>query len=92
MGPSGLADHLTDFVFDANQESECASFRRKTEAGMTKNYLRGASVVGSMPISDIVGAVLCAWGDEEEQDHPALKDVPMGVRDAVASWVKSIRD
>lgn len=59
---------------------------------MTKKFLRGVSVVGSMPISDIVGAVLCASDDEEEQDHPALKNVPMGVRDAVASWVKSICD
>lgn len=92
MGPAGLADHLTNFVFGSTADPDRVSFRRKSQVGMAKHFLRGVSVLGStMSVINVVTAVLCAWGDDEEEAHPNVDDLPAGLRDVVATWVTSLR-
>lgn len=93
MGPAALADPLTNFVFGTTSDPDRASFRRKSEVGMGKHFFRGVFVLGStMSIASVVAAVLCAWGDdEEEKAHPNVDDLPVGLRDVVMGWVTSLR-
>lgn len=89
MGPAALADHLTNLVFGTASDPYRACFRCKSEVGMAKHFLRDVPVLGfTMSVTNVVSAVLCARGDdEEEQAHPNVGDLPVGLRHVVMSWV-----
>jgi len=91
MGANAPTSSLADFLFGDGPDPDRSDSERKAAAGMRRHFLRGHTVGGSsMATSSNVKLLLSEWGPQGGP-HPEFDDLPVGLRDSVATWVASRR-